>query len=134
MVHKAVNYQAAVFPATFFNNVSSITNRFKLRLHGILERSCLEPFRIGTDGLPVCMMSWNRSVQIRSFQSIHALTVPNDSLSLSIHQEHGKFLKKFSHHAFFVRSLTQSFLREQIFQLSSAILSRIPPCLVSKRT
>ena len=30
---------------------------------GTLERFYLEPFRVGTDRLPVYMMSWNRSVQ-----------------------------------------------------------------------
>ena len=30
---------------------------------GTMERFYLEPFRVGTDRLPVYMMSWNRSVQ-----------------------------------------------------------------------
>ena len=30
---------------------------------GTLERFYLEPFRVGTDRLPVYIMSWNRSVQ-----------------------------------------------------------------------
>ena len=30
---------------------------------GTMERFYLEPFRVGTDRLPVYMMSWNRSLQ-----------------------------------------------------------------------
>ena len=107
--------------------------RIRLRLHGTLERFCMEPFRVGTDRLPGYTISLNRSVQNRSFQaSMHEQFQTTDSLS--IYQEHEKFVRKFSHHTFVLRSLTQNVLREQIFQLSSAILSRISPCLVSKRT
>ena len=45
---------------------------------------CMEPFREGKDRLPVYAISWNRSVQNRSFQNIHTRTVPNDSLSLHL--------------------------------------------------
>ena len=34
----------------------------RLRLHGTLERFCMEPFCIGTDRLPVYTISWNRSL------------------------------------------------------------------------
>ena len=44
--------------------------KVRLRLHGILERFCMVPR--GTGRLPVYTTSWNRSVQNRSFQSIHA--------------------------------------------------------------
>ena len=47
-------------------------SRLRLRLHGTLERFCMEPFRVGTDRLPVYTMPCNRSVQNRSFQSILA--------------------------------------------------------------
>ena len=57
---------------------------FRLRLHGTLERFCVKPFRVGTDRLPVYTISWNRSVQNHFFQSIHALTFPDDSLSLHL--------------------------------------------------
>ena len=58
------------------------SKKFKLRLNGTLERFCMEPFRVGTDRLPVYTMSWNLSVQNRSFPCFHTRTVPNDSLSL----------------------------------------------------
>ena len=104
----------------------------RLHLHGTLERFCME-FRLHTDRLPVYTIPWNRSVQNLPFKAFTHEQVQMTA-SLSIHQEHEKFLKKFSHHTFALRSLTQNFLREQIFQLSSAILIRISPCLVSKRT
>ena len=53
---------------TFSSNGYSL----RLRLHGTLERFCMEPFGVGTDRLPVYTMPWNRSVQNPSFQSIHA--------------------------------------------------------------
>ena len=92
----------------------------------------MESFRVGTDRLSVYTMSWNRPVQNRSFKAF-TYEQFQTTASLSIHQEHEKFLKKFSQHIFVLRILTQNFLREQIFQSSSAILSRISPCIVSKR-
>ena len=93
----------------------------------------MEPFRVGTDRLPVYTISWNRSEQYRSFRCTHVWRVPNDSLS--IHSSGTKqFLKKFFHYTLVLWSLTQNFLREQIFQLSSAFVGLISPCLVSQRT
>ena len=52
--------------------LDAFTQFLRLRLHGTLKQFSMEPFRIGTDRLPVYTISWNRSVQNRSFQSIHA--------------------------------------------------------------
>ena len=70
-----------------FNNVKLKSKqifkwKLRLRLHGILQQFCMEPFRAGTDRLSVYTIFWNRFVQNCSFQSIHAWAVPNDSLSL----------------------------------------------------
>ena len=81
-------------------------------------------------GFLVYTMPWNRSVQNRSFLCIQAWTVPNEILSPFIRQE--KTLKRFSHYTSVLRSLAQNFLRKQIFQLSSAIVSRISPSPLSK--
>ena len=43
----------------------------------ILGRFYMEPFRRGTDRLPVYTMSWNLSVQNRFFPCIHGLVVPH---------------------------------------------------------
>ena len=82
----------------------------RLRLHRTLERFCMEPFRIGTDRLPVYTIY--RSVQNRSFQSITHEQFQTTA-SLSIHQEHEKFLKKFSHHTFVFRSLNEMFFESK---------------------
>ena len=106
---------------------------FRLRLHVTLERFCMEPFRVGTDRLPVYTISWNRSVQNPSFQSIHAWTVPNDSLSLHL-SGIWKILEKIFPPYICCSKPQKNVLREQIFQSSSAILNWISPCRVSKRT
>ena len=43
--------------------------------------------------------------------------------SLSIHQKEEKFLKKFSHHAIVLGSLTQNFFRQKMSQLLSVNIS-----------
>ena len=68
-----------------------------LRLRGTLDRFCMEPFRVGIDRLPVYTMSWNRSVQNRSFP-VFTHDQFLKTVSLPIHQEQEKYLKKFSHH------------------------------------
>ena len=97
----------------------------RVHLHGTLERLFMEPFREGTDRLPVYTMTWNRSVQNRSFQ-MHSRSFTHEQFqttaSLSIHQEHVKFLKKFPHHTFVFRSLNKTFFESKFSsyrQLSS---------------
>ena len=59
-------------PLLFLIQINDLPKKVRLRLHGTLERFCMEPVHIGTDRFPVYTISCNRSVQNRSFQSIHA--------------------------------------------------------------
>ena len=105
----------------------------RLHLHGTSERFCMEPSALVRIGFPFTRSLGTvlcRTVSFKAFAHEQFKT----TASLSIYQEHEKFLKKISHYTFVLRNLAQRDVREQIFQLSSAILSRISPCLVSKRT
>ena len=59
-------------PLLFLNQINDLSKKVRLLLHGTLERFCMEPVRVGTDRFPMYTISWNRSVQNCSFQSIHA--------------------------------------------------------------
>ena len=81
--------------------IEDLANHVSRRLHSTLERFCMDPFRVGTDRLPVYTMSWNYPVQNRSFKAFTHEKFQTTA-SISIHQEHEKFLKKFSTtHLFF---------------------------------
>ena len=73
LVSRALLYKTLVLSSTpfLYKVISIYSMRPRLRLHWTLERFCMEPFRVGTDRLPVYTMPWNRYVQNRSFQSIH---------------------------------------------------------------
>ena len=131
-------YISGSFTSNFKNVILKLIKLFLrywlwLLLHGTLERICMETFRVGTDRLP-----FTRSLGTVLCRTVTFNVFMHEQFqatgSLSINQEQEKFLKMFSHHTHVLRSLTQNFLREQIFQLSSAIVSRISPFLISKHT
>ena len=95
-----------------------LSKYLRLRLHGTLERFCMEPFRVGTDRLPVYTMSWNRSVQNRSFQNIHALTIPNDSLSFQPSRTRKILEKVFPKYNFSSKALPTIFFASKFFSYS----------------
>ena len=67
-----LSFYLSVWESVYIKTQISILCRQRLRFHGTLERFCMEPFGPGTNRILVYTMPWNRSVQNRSFQSIHA--------------------------------------------------------------